>query len=80
MTLRTITLFVALAVSLPSFATVVLGLNTEFFWDSKLPHDGQIAMGAVGNPPSEKYVQLEANAIALHIIYNDADIVGLTEI
>jgi predicted extracellular nuclease len=73
-------LFITLAVSLPSFATVVLSINTEFFWDSKLPHDGQIALGAVGNPPSEKYVQLEANAIALHIMYNDADIVGLTEI
>lgn len=32
-------LFITLAVSLPSFATVVLSINTEFFWDSKLPHD-----------------------------------------
>ena len=77
---KLILFFIALAVSLPSFATVVLSINTEFFWDSQLPHDGQIALGAVGNPPSKKYVQLEANAIALHILYNDADIVGLTEI
>jgi predicted extracellular nuclease len=73
-------LFISLAVSLPSFATVVLSINTEFFWDSQAPHDGQIALGAIGNPPSPKSVQLEANAIALHIMYNNADIVGLTEI
>jgi len=74
----TITLLVTL--TLPAFATNILVINTEFFWDSKPPHEGQIALGAVGNPPSPKSVQLEAYAIALHIIYNDADIIGLTEI
>lgn len=68
------------ALSLPAFATTILTINTEFFWDSNPPHEGQIALGAVGNPPSEKSVKLEAYAIALHIVYNDADIVGLTEI
>ena len=80
MLVRLLILTLLVVVSLPGLATTVLSINTEFFWDSKPPHDGQIAMGAVGNPPSEKYVQLEANAIALHIMYNDADIIGLTEI
>lgn len=74
--------FILLLTTLPlsTFATTILAINTEFFWDSKSPHEGQIALGAVGNPPSPKSVQLEAYAIALHIIYNNADIVGLTEI
>lgn len=80
MMLRTLYSLFLLVISSPTFATTVLSINTEFFWDSKPPHEGRIALGAVGNPPTEKYVQLEAYAIALHIIYNDADIVGLTEI
>jgi len=49
-------------------------------WDSKEPHEGRVAFGAVGNPPSAKYVQLEAYAIAQVIKYNEADIVGLVEV
>lgn len=66
-----------LTLATPSLATTVLSINTQPILSTKTPHNGQVALGAVGKAPSEKYTQLEANAIALHITYNDADIVGL---
>lgn len=57
-----------------------MSMNMEWFWDEKLPHDGQIAFGAVGYPPNRPEVELEARVIGQIIIYNRLDIVGLVEV
>jgi len=67
-------------ISFQSFATTILSINTEFMWDSIEPHEGRAAFGAIGNPPSAKYVELEAYSVAEIIKKYEADIVGLVEI
>ena len=67
-------------VSLPANALTVMALNAEWFWDSQEPHEGRIAIGPAGSPPSRKQVVLEAYAIALHITQQGADIVALVEV
>jgi hypothetical protein len=46
--MKTIITTLLLLVSFQSFATTVLSINTEFMWESKEPHEGQIAFGAIG--------------------------------
>ncbi|MBO9489836.1 endonuclease/exonuclease/phosphatase family protein [Endozoicomonas sp. G2_1] len=73
-------IFLLSLISFQSLATTILSINTEFMWDSEEPHEGRAAFGAVGNPPSAKYVELEAYAVAEVIKRHQADIVGLVEI
>ncbi|MCF6441051.1 endonuclease/exonuclease/phosphatase family protein [Pseudoalteromonas luteoviolacea] len=78
--IRVLTLLFILTSSFFSHAMTVMSLNTEWFWDGQLPHEGQIAMGPAGSPPSPKQVELEAFAIAQIIKNKDAKIVALSEI
>ena len=64
----------------PAGAVTVMALNAEWFWDSNPPHEGRIAIGPAGSPPSRMQVQVEAYAIALRILQQDPDIVALTEV
>jgi len=59
---------------------VLMSINTEWFWDELPPHEGNIAIGAIGRPPSSEYVDLKAWAIAHMIEDAGADVVALTEI
>jgi len=59
---------------------VLMSINTEWFWDELPPHEGGIALGAIGNPPSAQYVELKAWAIAQIIEEAGADVVALIEI
>jgi predicted extracellular nuclease len=58
----------------------IMSLNTEWFWDSENPHEGTIAFGPRGNPPTEMEVKLEAYSIARIISEYKANIVGLIEV
>ena len=59
---------------------VVMSINTEWFWDSEEPHEGSVAIGPRGNPPTENEVNLEAYTIARFITEQNANIVGLIEV
>lgn len=78
--LRVLMFIVSLIFSFFVQATTVLSLNTEWFWDGQEPHEGQIAVGPSGIPPSKKQVELEAFVIAQIINHRKADIVGLVEV
>jgi len=73
-------MFALLLLVVKAQALTVMSINTEWLWDGIAPHEGQVALGAVGNPPSPNQVELEAFAIALVINHNNADIVGLVEV
>ncbi len=62
-----------------SFAVTFMALNTEWYWDDRLPHEGKVIK--VGDSRLEtRYVVLKGYAIAEKILQAKADVVALTEI
>jgi endonuclease/exonuclease/phosphatase family metal-dependent hydrolase len=59
---------------------IFMSINTEFFWDELEPHEGNAALGAIGNPPTKREVELKAWAIAHIIADANADVVALVEV
>ena len=77
---RIIIVLLVIIFPIQASAITVMSINTEWFWDNNAPHEGQIAVGPAGNPPTQKEVTLKAYIIAQHILQQDADIVGLVEV
>ena len=68
------------AVCQPVGAITVMESNAEWFWDGELPHEGRVAIGLAGSPPSRYQVKLDAYAITLRTREQNPDIVALSEV
>ncbi|TOD02127.1 hypothetical protein CGJ72_24940, partial [Vibrio parahaemolyticus] len=63
-------------------AITISTINTEWLWDYKEPHEGQVVGYEYDDiyPPTRKEYEMEVFALALVIKAIDADVVGLIEV
>jgi predicted extracellular nuclease len=76
--MRVLLVAILLLVSASASSLTIMEINTEFLWDYKAPHDGQLIKGS--KIPTKTQYQNELQYYKTMIEDENADIVGLIEI